>query len=190
MLLFTHGSNELLVSNGDLLLTRSNTRDRVGDVCIATEVNPKTIICDLIYRLSLLKGIINSKFLMYQLLSNFGRRLIERDARGSSGTMPKISQSHIKSWRILLPPLHEQEKIVREIEAHSRPVLSSIDKIEREIDFLREYRIRLIADVVTGKLDVREVASRLPSEAPETIEIEGTDESEVLDELVPGEIEA
>ena len=36
---------------------------------------------------------------------------------------------------------------------------------EREISLLREYRTRLIADVVTGKLDVREAAVRLPDEA-------------------------
>jgi hypothetical protein len=36
--------------------------------------------------------------------------------------------------------------------------------IEREIDLLREYRTRLVADVVTGKLDVREAAARLPEE--------------------------
>ena len=43
-----------------------------------------------------------------------------------------------------------------------------------EIDLLREYRTRLIADVVTGKLDVREAAARLPDEA---------DEPEPLDEV-------
>ncbi len=36
----------------------------------------------------------------------------------------------------------------------------------REIELLREYRTRLVADVVTGKLDVREAALRLPDEAP------------------------
>jgi type I restriction enzyme S subunit len=38
---------------------------------------------------------------------------------------------------------------------------------EREIELLREYRTRLIADVVTGKLDVREAAAALPDEAHE-----------------------
>ena len=38
-------------------------------------------------------------------------------------------------------------------------------RLEREIELLREYRTRLIADVVTGKLDVREAAARLPQEA-------------------------
>ena len=50
---------------------------------------------------------------------------------------------------------------------------SAIVKARREIDLLREYRTRLIADVVTGKLDVREAAAHLPDEA---------DASEPLDE--------
>jgi type I restriction enzyme S subunit len=41
----------------------------------------------------------------------------------------------------------------------------AVDDARRGIDLLREYRTRLIADVVTGKLDVREAAARLPAEA-------------------------
>ena len=37
-------------------------------------------------------------------------------------------------------------------------------RARREIGLLREYRTRLIADVVTGKLDVREAAAKLPDE--------------------------
>jgi type I restriction enzyme S subunit len=41
-----------------------------------------------------------------------------------------------------------------------------ISRLEREITLLREYRTRLVADVVTGKLDVRAAAASLPDEAP------------------------
>lgn len=150
------------VENGDVLLTRSNTRDRVGDICIVDGVRPKTILCDLIYRLTIQEKLLHPKFLVNQLLSPLGRGLIERDARGSSGTMPKISQSHIKSWRILLPPMEEQQKIIQSINSETIHLVSTIERIEREIELLREYRTRLIADVVTGKLDVREAAARLP----------------------------
>ncbi len=53
---------------------------------------------------------------------------------------------------------------------------------------LREYRTRLIADVVTGKLDVREAAAKLPDEAPEA---EPLDEIEDVsqDELVAEDID-
>jgi type I restriction enzyme S subunit len=168
------------IRDGDVLLTRSNMRDRVGDVCIVRAPRAKTILCDLIYRLQLREGATNAQFLVYQLLSRVGRGQIERDARGSSGTMPKISQGHIKSWRILLPPMEEQKHIVESIDADTAPVNATISRLEREIEFLREYRTRLIADVVTGKLDVRDAAARLPDEAaPDVVE----DESDMSDEI-------
>jgi type I restriction enzyme S subunit len=154
------------VGDGDVLLTRSNTRDRVGDVCIVRGARAKTILCDLIYRLQVRAGAIVPEFLVYQLLSRVGRGQIERDARGSSGTMPKISQGHIKAWRTLLPPMDEQRRIVEGIDADIAPVNAAVSRLEREIDLLREYRTRLVADVVTGKFDVRKAAARLPDEAP------------------------
>jgi type I restriction enzyme S subunit len=42
----------------------------------------------------------------------------------------------------------------------------AINRTEREIQYLREYRIRLVADVITGKVDVREAAARFPEEVP------------------------
>jgi type I restriction enzyme S subunit len=146
---------------GDVLLTRSNTRDRVGDVCVVRAPRPKTILCDLIYRLKVRTSAVEPEFLVYQLLSRVGRGQIERDARGSSGTMPKLSQGHIKSWRILLPPHEEQRRIVERVDANSEPINAAISRLEREIELLREYRTRLVADVVTGKLDVREAAGSL-----------------------------
>ncbi|MFZ3208543.1 MAG: hypothetical protein WA140_06885 [Geobacteraceae bacterium] len=178
------------VANGDLLLTRSNTRDRVGDVCIAEDVRPKTIICDLIYRLSIRENLLDKHFLKYQLLAPLGRGQIEKDARGSSGTMPKISQGHIKSWRILLPTLREQQAIASHIDQETLQVNNVISRTEREIDLLREYRTRLIADVVTGKLDVREAAARLPNEAEELEsfdEIDDSGEIEEMDAVAEGE---
>ena len=49
--------------------------------------------------------------------------------------------------------------------ARDRRVQRAIEVASREISLLREFRSRLIADVVTGKLDVREAAARLPEEA-------------------------
>ena len=86
--------------------------------------------------------------------------------------MPKISQGHIKSWRVLLPPKDEQERIVERIETEGSPANIAIARLEREIELLREYQTRLVADVVTGKLDVREAAANLPDEAEETPPLE------------------
>ncbi|RMH21492.1 MAG: restriction endonuclease subunit S [Acidobacteria bacterium] len=165
------------VCEGDLLITRSNTPDRVGDVCIVKGVRPRTILCDLIYRLRLRNQDLETGYLMRVLLSRVGRDQIERDARGSSGTMPKISQQRMRAWRIALPPLPEQTAIVRFLDEQTASLDRAAQAARREIDLLEELRTRLIADVVTGKLDVREVAARLPEEE---------DESELLDELEAG----
>ena len=60
------------------------------------------------------------------------------------------------------PPRSEQKEISDALNNAIANIVSSIDRANREIELLREYRTRLIADVVTGKLDVREVAASLP----------------------------
>lgn len=154
------------VADGDLLMTRSNTRLRVGDVAIATNVRPRTIISDLIYRLSPRAAMAASGYLALVLRSRMGRLQIERDARGSSETMPKISQRHIRAWRIPLPPLAEQVEIVQFIDEELRVFDEVSTRASEEIELLREFRTRLTADVVTGQLDVRAAAARLPELDP------------------------
>lgn len=61
-----------------------------------------------------------------------------------------------------LPPIIEQKAITEFLKSELAIVDATNARIEREIELLREYRTRLIADVVTGKLDVREAAARLP----------------------------
>lgn len=56
----------------------------------------------------------------------------------------------------------EQEKIVAFITVETSSRNTAIARTEREIALMQEYRTRLTADIVTGKLDVREAAARLP----------------------------
>ena len=58
--------------------------------------------------------------------------------------------------------------------------------LDREIDLLREYRTRLVADVVTGTLDVREAAARLPDDDIVADDAAGADE-ENADEATEAE---
>ena len=142
---------------GDLLMTRSNARERVGDVAIVRNPLPRTIFSDLIYRLTP-TSTINVGFLAACLLSRVGRNQIEIFARGSSGTMPKITQGHIKSLTVPLPPKNEQEEIVTYLDKQYASIDKLINKLNDEIALFAEYRTRLISDVVTGKVDVRGVA--------------------------------
>ena len=53
------------------------------------------------------------------------------------------------------------------MDGEAEQIRTAIDPVFREIGILRECRARLIADVVTGKLDVREAAANLPDETDE-----------------------
>lgn len=83
---------------------------------------------------------------------------------------------------IIQPPLEEQRRIVDEIKAETLELDAAITRYEREIGFIGEYRIRLVADVVTGKLDVRAPAAhqfdeavldlgRDPNDEPDDVEL-------------------
>lgn len=148
-------NSDLELRKGDFLLTRSNTRALVGDVCIVDINTEKLIPSDLIYKLTT-NGIEN-KYLLYLMKSFIGRQQIEQSAHGSSGTMPKITHRHIKSWKILLPPIEEQNKIVNYISSNISVIKDSILHLQRIISTITEYRTRLISEVVTGKVDVRHI---------------------------------
>ena len=82
----------------------------------------------------------------------------------SGAAQPKLTQDRLMAISIAIAPPEEQDLIVEHTAKSTRPIKAAISRLQREIDLLREYRTRLVADVVTGKLDVREAATRLPDE--------------------------
>jgi type I restriction enzyme S subunit len=66
--------------------------------------------------------------------------------------------------KLPVPPIEEQQSIIARLDFDLSGIITAISRLEREIELLREYRTRLVADVVTGKLDVREAAAGLPDE--------------------------
>ena len=90
-------------------------------------------------------------------------------------TQGNLNVDRIGSRGIALAPALEQRLVVRQIEASTAGLKTVTDQARREISLLREYRTRLIADVVTGKLDVREAAAQLPDEAEEPEPLDETD---------------
>ena len=75
-----------------------------------------------------------------------------------------LTQQAIQSARLPIPPLPEQAAIVEHLDKATSTIGTAIDRARRQIELLQEYRTRLIADVVTGKLDVREAAAQLPDD--------------------------
>lgn len=110
-------------------------------------------------------------------------------------TQGNLNVDRIGARAIAVPPVPEQWAIVQAIESDCASLTNAIGTAKREITLLHEYRTRLIADVVTGKLDVREAAARLPDESDDLLPDAADDESipdDLADDLdaMPEEAEA
>ena len=81
-------------------------------------------------------------------------------------TNQDLGLGRMKDIVLPLPPLAEQSKIIERVMAVQAQISRGTHVAFRQIELLREYRTRLIADVVTGKLDVREAAAALPEVDP------------------------
>lgn len=97
-------------------------------------------------------------------------------------TQGNLNIERIGCRGVALPPLDEQKRIVVSIEKRTMDIDAAIDRSVREISLLREFRSRLAADVVTGKLDVRAAAAQLP----ESTELDDG-EFDAVDEIDVGE---
>lgn len=103
---------------------------------------------------------------------------------GTSGFL-RLYNDRLGAIHVALPPSEEQGAILAGLAGELSGANTAISRLEREIELLREYRTRLVADVVTGKLDVREAAARLPDDALlDTIDDDADpgDETEAADE--------
>ncbi|MFN8472270.1 MAG: restriction endonuclease subunit S [Anaerolineae bacterium] len=113
---------------------------------------------------------------------------------GTSGFL-RLYTDRFGTIQVPLPPRGEQTRIMEELDRALSGLQKNIAGLERGIDLVREYRTRLIADVVTGKLDVRAAAASLSDEPDVAEPLEDT-EDEALDmegddsEALPEEIEA
>lgn len=111
------------------------------------------------------------QFALFSVLSPYFQDQLLR--RGTGSTALGIKASKLPQLQLLIPPLNEQRALLDYISNECQPMDAAAARTKSEIELLREYRTRLIADVITGKVDVRQAAARLPDEATE---------SDVLDE--------
>lgn len=77
-------------------------------------------------------------------------------------TMDNLNAGMVARLRFPFPPIREQIEILQFLDEKRNLYETENLRISREIALMQEYRARLTADIVTGKLDVREAAARLP----------------------------
>jgi type I restriction enzyme, S subunit len=142
----------------------------VGRACLAPELGVR-MITSVDNTILKLRSAVDARFVVYLMSSSTWLNWIQSICRAGGGFRYRVSRSMLGTIQVPTPPLVEQEDIVSYIEDATAPISRAICRLQGEIELLREYRTRLVADVVTGKLDVREAASRLSDEAaPEPFE--------------------
>ena len=140
----------------DIIITKDSEDWRDIGVPSYVPRNVNNLICG--YHLSLIRpdnDLINGRFLYTALLSDPVADQFRISATGV--TRFGLSQGSIKSTLLPLPPIAEQKAISEYVKSKNDSIKQLISRIQKEIDLIQEYRTRLISDVVTGQIDVRNI---------------------------------
>ena len=107
------------------------------------------------------------KVLAHLLFAVLQTRYVQQQVEDqwSYGTQPNLAMNAMERIAVMLPPIAEQRDLLAYLGPATKKTSDAISRTHRQIDLFQEYRIRLIADVVTGQLDVRDAAAQL-QEAP------------------------
>jgi type I restriction enzyme S subunit len=99
-------------------------------------------------------NIVLSRYLYMITMTQPFRKLGEEVMTGSAG-QKRVPVNYIKNFTIGIPPIEEQRKILAEIDTRLVQIDKAMQIELQEIELLQELKMRIISDVVTGKIDVR-----------------------------------
>ncbi|MBC8139760.1 MAG: restriction endonuclease subunit S [Fibrella sp.] len=125
----------------------------------------------------------SAQFFAYLYRTAIYKSEINRVSTGIVSDRNRLYWDDFKNLPSPVPPPAEQRHIVATLENEHTIIDKTIARAQTEIELIREYRTRLIADVVTGKLDVRDAI--LPDSFPDSEESAQIplDEADELDEM-------
>ncbi len=104
----------------------------------------------------------SAEYLQYFLTAAYAE--LRRISVNSGSTKGALTCADVAAFKVLVPPIDEQKKIVAFLRQQLASTETGISSIQHLAERMQEFRARLIADVVSGKLDVREAAAHLPEE--------------------------
>ncbi|WP_394937738.1 hypothetical protein [Psychromicrobium sp. YIM B11713] len=149
--------SDFAVQPGELVMSRSNSKELVGCASVAPEGYPRLLLSDLTYGITLASNA-EAEFVALTLQGAVARHTISAMSKGTSPSMQKISQRDIGNIPISLPSIAVQRSIVLETNRHNSNIDRLITETERFIELAQERRSALVTAAVTGQIDVREEA--------------------------------
>lgn len=146
-----HESPEIKIYENDIILVK--TGSTIGKTAIIPSETPEMTLNP---QLVVFKDIkLKPLFLYYMMISNYFQGYFSIYTAG--GSTPAISQEKINNFKITFPETEEQIKISNFIAKKELEIKSIITKSQQEIELLKEYKTALISEVVTGKVDIRDM---------------------------------
>ena len=160
---------------GDVLMTEGGDPDKLGRGCVWNGEVPDCLHQNHVFAVRPSQKKMRPQYLAALLESHYAKLYFLRTAKQTTN-LASTNKTTIGQFRLLLPPVSEQDSILAGLASELEPVVTAIARTEREIALMQEYRTRLTADLVTGKLDVRAAAAKLPEEKSDVSE--GSDQSD------------
>jgi type I restriction enzyme S subunit len=155
-----------MLQHGDVLMTEGGDPDKLGRGCVWENQITPCLHQNHIFAVRPKPSQLQPHFLSALLGAPYAKTYFLRRAKQTTN-LASTNKTTIGQFPVLLPSVEEQAKLLEALDAQTAGINQAAVRAEREIGLLREYRTCLIADVVTGKVDVREAAAWLPDQASE-----------------------
>lgn len=137
---------------GDILITRAGPKVRVGVCCLIKKTRPKLINCDKAYRVVLNRDMIDAQYFEYVINSPTCIKKLDELKTGISDSGVNLTQSRFYDLQIPLPPLAEQQRIVKEIESRLSQATASETYIENALQQAEALRQSILKKAFSGDL--------------------------------------
>ncbi|WP_180073382.1 MULTISPECIES: restriction endonuclease subunit S [unclassified Acinetobacter] len=136
---------------GDILVTRVGAG--IGEACIV-DIDLEFSIYVSLTHIRVNSNIANNKFVMYFFGTDYCK-FLNYEGTVTGGGVGNLNVNNVVKYKIALPSLQEQQKIVEYIDHYVTKQDELILKAESAISLMQERRTALISAAVTGKIDVR-----------------------------------